>query len=287
VQQGLAVKISSGGQAARVVGREGGKIMLEEEIKDGGAKGRKRKFEFDESELLRIADADRAKARRILDEEREASKTGNGSFWLPSQIGNTSNTVEKKTRGDTKKLQPLCPGSTERTPHPISLKTMTAVSFSKEVGSEDLDVTQSSSTKAAVDASAARIAPTRTCPSCSRALSNASKAVLLKPCGHVLCGSCVDKFMLSEAQAEHAWNGEDAEDGQNTQVLCFVCGVDCTPSTKVGNIKGKKRGKKSEGGNVEEDDEKERGLFDVASEGTGFAGGGLAVVKRADVVFQC
>merc|ERR1712093_629498 len=36
----------------------------------------------------------------------------------------------------------------------------------------------------------------RICPSCKKSLSNTSKAMLAKPCGHVLCKNCVSKFIL-------------------------------------------------------------------------------------------
>ncbi len=62
---------SSGGSGTRtIVGREGGKVIIEEEeeAKEGAAAaaGRKRKFELDEEELLRIANKERARARKEM-----------------------------------------------------------------------------------------------------------------------------------------------------------------------------------------------------------------------------
>ena len=55
----------------KVVGRAGGKVMVEEEEEQGGdSKGKKRKFELDEDELLRIAREERGKARKALDREK-------------------------------------------------------------------------------------------------------------------------------------------------------------------------------------------------------------------------
>ncbi len=69
VQMGLEVKV---GKGRKVVGRENGKILVEEEDGDGtgGLRGRKRKFELDEDELLRIARAERGKALKTLEDEK-------------------------------------------------------------------------------------------------------------------------------------------------------------------------------------------------------------------------
>ena len=67
VQAGLERKV---GSAGKVVGRGGGKVVVEkeEEGKDGG-KGVKRKFEIDEEELLRIGREERGRMRVVMDEE--------------------------------------------------------------------------------------------------------------------------------------------------------------------------------------------------------------------------
>jgi len=69
LQMGLNVK--SGGNS-RIVGRAGGRVVVEEEVGQdgGGKKGVKRKFELDEDELLRIAKEERIKYRRELDDEK-------------------------------------------------------------------------------------------------------------------------------------------------------------------------------------------------------------------------
>ena len=65
---GLEAKRGSG-SSSKIVGREDGKIMVEEEIV-GGKRGEKRKFELDEDELLRIAREERTKARKAIDDEK-------------------------------------------------------------------------------------------------------------------------------------------------------------------------------------------------------------------------
>lgn len=67
VQMGLEAKLGSS-LSDKIIGREGGKIVIEEV--EGGKRGEKRKFELDEDELLRIARDDRTKARKTIDDEK-------------------------------------------------------------------------------------------------------------------------------------------------------------------------------------------------------------------------
>jgi nitric oxide synthase-interacting protein len=66
VQMGLNVK---NGANNVIVGREGGKVLVEEQH-EGAKKGVKRKFELDEEELLRIAKEERTKYKKELDDEK-------------------------------------------------------------------------------------------------------------------------------------------------------------------------------------------------------------------------
>jgi len=63
VQMGLSV--AKPGSIGNVVGRENGKVILEET-----KEGKKRKFELDEEELMRIAREDRERAKKALTEEK-------------------------------------------------------------------------------------------------------------------------------------------------------------------------------------------------------------------------
>lgn len=67
IQMGLEAKV--GGAGKKIVGREEGKIVVEEEV-PGSKRGEKRKFELDEDELLRIAREERTKARKAIDDEK-------------------------------------------------------------------------------------------------------------------------------------------------------------------------------------------------------------------------
>lgn len=147
------------------------------------------------------------------------------------------------------KTQPTCPVASENKPHFYSLYSLVSINFTEE---------KDSTTKSSQ----------RICPSCKKVLSNASKAMLAKPCGHVLCKSCVDKFMKP---LDHDPHSPDAE--ANT-IRCYVCDADLT------NKPSKKDGKA----------EKEKikpGLVELRREGTGFSAGGSSEVKRDHVSFRC
>lgn len=68
IQMGLEAK-TGGSTSNKIVGREDGKIIVEEDVV-GGKRGEKRKFELDEDELLRIAQEDRTRARKAIDDEK-------------------------------------------------------------------------------------------------------------------------------------------------------------------------------------------------------------------------
>ncbi|KAF2126183.1 zinc finger-containing protein [Dothidotthia symphoricarpi CBS 119687] len=248
VQMGLSVKVGAG---SRVVGRQDGRILVEQDTdaKPGEARGSKRKFEIDEEELKRIAAEERTKARRTLDEERKAAKGHLPSFWVPGE------TPDQHHKGAEKaKSTPTCPSSDHDHPHTLSLKTLTSVHFNEEKSTD--------TSKTA-----------RTCPSCRKSLSNSTKAVIAIPCGHVLCKPCVDKFLTPE----HRHQRHAHDDGPEPETVhCYVCDADLSPAVE-------KEGRKKKG-------EKERGvkpgLVEIRSEGTGFAGGGKAMVKREGVAFS-
>ncbi len=68
IQMGLEAKMGVNSEQ-KIVGREGGKILVEEDV-PGSKRGEKRKFELDEDELLRIALEDKTKARKAIDDEK-------------------------------------------------------------------------------------------------------------------------------------------------------------------------------------------------------------------------
>ena len=68
IQMGLEAKIGAV-STGKIIGREDGKILVEEDI-FGGKRGEKRKFVLDEDELLRIAQEERTKARKAINDEK-------------------------------------------------------------------------------------------------------------------------------------------------------------------------------------------------------------------------
>ena len=175
------------------------------------------------------------------------------SFWIPAET--PSNAAEDAPGGGggppRAGPQTVCPLSAPSDPHPFSLKTLVDVHFET----------------AAADAPGAAgppdaAPPRRTCPACRKALSNATRAVLAVPCGHVVCKPCADRFVAPPPDAH-------APETERGTVRCYVCDADLTARKK-----GKKKGLKP-------------GLVEIQSEGTGFAGGGKSVVVKEGVVFQC
>jgi nitric oxide synthase-interacting protein len=253
VQMGLEVKHGAG---SKVVGRAGGKVTIEkeEEAKSGDARGTKRKFEIDEEELKRIAMEERGRMKLAIDEEKKAKKGHLPSFWVPGETPD-----ENHRRNELVKKGPTCPASEPSKPHAISLKSLTTVNFTEEKSSE----TGKS---------------TRTCPSCRKALTNSTKAMLAIPCGHVLCKPCVEKFL----KPEHRHHQDAHDEGPDPDTVhCYVCDADLTtqPDSKGKEKEGKKHRK-------DKDKAPKPGLVEIRSEGTGFAGGGKNIVKREGVAFQ-
>lgn len=248
VQMGLGA--SGGGGKKEGRGKvDSGLLDDDDDGKSDAKRGEKRKFELDDEELVKIAKEDRSKARKAIDSEKAAKPTL-PSFWVPSitPTSNTTTALHKVTKPP--KSHPICPASKSDSPHSYALKTLLSINFTTEETS-DTKTLQS------------------ICPSCKKVLSNTSKAVLMKPCGHVLCRGCVDRLRVTEQR--------ERDDGDDVVlVTCYVCDADLTER------------KKGEGGEGKEKDGKiGPGMVDLVCEGMGFAGGGANKVKKDGVVFQC
>lgn len=146
------------------------------------------------------------------------------AFWVPGKTPSAHKADVKPP-----KQHPTCPAAAADQPHEFTLKTLVSVHFT-----EDKQANGSSSGEAA-DASI----PTRTCPSCNKSLSNATKAVLAKPCGHVVCKTCSDKFQRAADKSAHEVHDET--------VRCYVCQEDVTPGRRSKKRKTAESGEKGKG----------------------------------------
>ncbi|KAF8423619.1 hypothetical protein EV426DRAFT_602325 [Tirmania nivea] len=257
LQMGLELRNSRKGSGSlvkqsKVIGRENGKLILEEVVKEdetGGdsAKTKKRKFELDEDELMRIAMEERQKKKTEITEEKKAASAAKlPSFWVPSLTPSVANA--DASRKDLK-LRPVCPVSDTNIIHHFSLKTLVDVKFTEEKDDKNKHGE-----------------PQRSCPSCKRALNNASRAMLAKPCGHVICKPCADKFVKAK---------DDPHDRSAKSPRCYVCDID---------LLDKKNGSKKNG----DRDRIRPGLVLMESDGTGFtAGGGIVTTEKQGIAFQC
>lgn len=166
------------------------------------------------------------------------------SFWVPSE------TPSATTALPPPKLQPSCPASDPANPHVFSLKDLITVHF------------EESSSETTKDGQ-----PLRVCPACSKALTNATRAMICAPCGHVVCKPCAEKFIV----------GEDAGNpGKKKKKRCYVC-EESLEEKKKDKEKEEKEGKKK----------KKRGLVEIRGDGTGFAAGGAkgGVVEKRGTAF--
>lgn len=218
---------------------------------EGDLRGLKRKIDENEHGPVRYAIGGSGDKSKRHESEKNDSRGELPSFWVPSE-------TPENRKSDVKviKQHPTCPAAAKDDSHDFSLRTLISVKFSE------------------TSSSAAHDGLIQICPSCNKVLSNSTKAVLAKPCGHVLCQACSDKFQRLPEQLAHQNEGQDS-------ILCYVCQEDITPSGR------KKRTKDTKAGGRLKDATAEKGLVVLSAEGTGFAGGGKNIVKKDGVVFQC
>ncbi|KAI9369708.1 hypothetical protein BJX61DRAFT_134047 [Aspergillus egyptiacus] len=233
---------------------------------DVGGGVRKKVFELGEREMKEYLERERERLKgEVKREKSEANKSALPSFWVPSLTPGTD--PNEIAANKTVKLNPICPGSTESNRHSYSLKSLVDVHFTEESGPDGSTV--------------------RVCPSCKKTLTNTVKVMLTKPCGHVICKPCVDKFMTPhDAPDPHATKEEQERTAElHGLILCYVCETDLTPREAKKDESGEKEKKKKK----KKDREAgiQPGLVEISSEGTGFAGRGGNVATKAGVAFQC
>ncbi|GAB0136322.1 hypothetical protein EsDP_00004627 [Epichloe bromicola] len=216
------------------------------EAKEASHAGAKRKFTLDKDELARIAEEDRAKARKAIDNEK-AGKPTLPSFWTPSLTPDVRDSKIQATSLKTKTV-PICPSSSEDSPHTISMQTLVTIHFH-----EDADGSNNSQR--------------RPCPSCLKTLTNASSPVMTQQCGHVMCLSCVKRFLIP-SKTKAISGSPDPE----PPITCYVCDSPISGKSVT-------QGPLSIALPV--------GLVLLKSEGTGFSARGSNTVEKSGVGFQC
>ncbi|KAK6501707.1 hypothetical protein TWF481_009533 [Arthrobotrys musiformis] len=239
-----------------IIARENGKITIEETDPSSSSSKRTKTFTLDESELLRIARTDRERLKTSITAEKSAASAPKlPSFWIPSLTPSLSTAEIAPTKPP--KLQPVCPGSDPEKLHNYSLKSLVNVVFAEEAEEKNKHGEKA-----------------RICPSCKKGLSNETKAVVAKPCGHVICKPCVKKFIL-HTDDPHAHFSNNLSKPQ-----CSVCEADLSEPTPTKSSKKKDKDK--------DKDAIKPGLVQISSDGTGFtAGGGKVLAKKEMVAFQC
>ncbi|CAG8434481.1 7367_t:CDS:2 [Scutellospora calospora] len=157
---------------------------------------------FQDKELTLIAGKKRD--FHLDEDEAAATKPKLPNFWLPSLTPSADPDKIKSV-----KLQTMCTATDPE--HPFGVKNFIPTKFT-----EDID-TKTKKTSFV-------------CPSCRKTLTNSVKICLMKRCGHVICKTCVEKFVKSSKQ-------------------CFVCNEKCR-SKDITDMSGEGTGFASGGGPV-------------------------------------
>lgn len=145
------------------------------------------------------------------------------------------------------KLAPTCPASKPNHTHPFSLHKLITLQFTEEEDPTTKD-------------------KCKTCPSCRKALSNASAPIMAKGCGHVLCQKCVHQFLIPPKK-----DGKGSSEDAGAIINCFVC-------DKPIAVESAGEGSKHR---------LPVGLVALKSEGTGFSARGTSTVEKSITSFQC
>ncbi|KAL2854551.1 hypothetical protein BJX68DRAFT_30083 [Aspergillus pseudodeflectus] len=268
VSMGLEAAVGSSGDGKRKRGRDEEEALARfkrREVDVGGGVVKKA-GELGEGEMRDYVRREQERLREEAKREKsESNKSALPSFWVPSLTPGTD--PNEIAANKVVKLNPVCPGSTEGNQHSYSLKSLVEVHFTEEAGADGSMV--------------------RVCPSCKKTLTNTAKVMLTKPCGHVICKPCVDKFMRPhDAPDPHATKEEQERTAElHGRILCYVCETDLTSRDSKSEDKDaageKKKKKKKDKEGIQP------GLVEISSEGTGFAGRGGNIATKAGVAFQC
>ena len=151
--------------------------MANDKASASNSNSNKRKFELDDAEVLRIAQREQERAKKILEEmeKNDKAKSKIRAFWIPDLAPED---MRSSLTAKPPKTTPVCPASSEGAPHSLNLKGLIDVHFSNYHGGKNENDK-----------------PSRICPACQKVLNNSLKSNLLIACGHVICKPCFEKFM--------------------------------------------------------------------------------------------
>jgi nitric oxide synthase-interacting protein len=246
--------------------------------------GKRRKvFELGEAEMARYARAEQERLKKEIEREKaESTKSALPSFWVPS----LTPSIDVDPTAKPIKLSPVCPGSSESNPHDYSLKTLVDVHFT-EAKDDEAGAGTGSGMK-----DNDKMKKSRICPSCQKVLTNGLKAMLTKPCGHVICSPCVSKFMTPQMTVDphDPASSKDSSKAVIGRMLCYVCDTDITSNPNHQSKTSKSKNHHDPDGDPKKDQRHTKikpGLVEIRSEGTGFAGGGDNIARKEGVAFQC
>ncbi|KAF9648242.1 hypothetical protein BDM02DRAFT_3240904 [Thelephora ganbajun] len=165
------------------------------------ARGKKRKFEFDITEVERLTrEAQEDALLQLEKEQAEALRAKLPDFWLPSLT--PTYTSKGLPRSLTEiKLQTTCHGGNPS--HKLLKKDLISVRFSYP-STVDLQWHKQSRPIAPVEEPLnprkAEETEDPICPSCRKQLTNSSRIFSMKPCFHVVCKTCVEELVHPSKQ---------------------------------------------------------------------------------------
>jgi len=116
-----------------------------------------------------------------VEHHMKRDNTTDSSFWVPDKISDNNKSPIKKPH-----MQVQCPGCSE----PLRLKKLVRAKFTQ------CNVTDSNSRERWM------------CPCCKKTLTNSIRCSVLAKCGHVVCITCLSKFVAKEK-------------------TCVICSVPC------------------------------------------------------------
>ncbi|KAJ3021431.1 hypothetical protein HKX48_008525 [Thoreauomyces humboldtii] len=159
-------------------------------------------YQYDVLENRQRAQEASEAAKAPTAEMRLAKQKALPSFWIPSLTPDAKLVVIQAP-----KIETMCTAT--ESPHPVSVKKLIDVKFTTDKS----DATQ------------------RVCPACLKTLTNGSKIVVLKNCGHVLCKGCSTRFVRPTHK-------------------CHICDIKCKDKDIIA-FQGEGTGFSSGGGKVE------------------------------------